>query len=79
LSATLAAWLVAALADAGRQKPATLVLGTDQERTLQSAGTAAAQQTAREFRPGDDPRDGVSNQSRRTKPAAGAGRWRHAE
>jgi len=79
LPATLAAWLVAALADAGRQKPATLVLGTAQERTLQSAGTAAAQQTAGVFRPGDDERDGVSNQSRRAEPAAGVGRWRRTE
>ena len=33
----LAAWLVGLLADAGRKKLTTLVLGTDQERALRQA------------------------------------------
>ena len=37
----LGAWLIALLADAGRKKLTTLVLGTDQERALRSAATAA--------------------------------------
>ncbi len=50
----LAAWLVGLLADAGRKKLTTLVLGTDQERALRSAATAAVQRTAGEFRPDDE-------------------------
>ena len=49
----LAAWLVGALADAGRKKLTTIVLGTDQERALRSAATAAVQRTAGELRPDD--------------------------
>jgi len=37
----LAAWLVGLLADAGRKKLITLVLGGDQERALRQAATAA--------------------------------------
>jgi hypothetical protein len=49
----LAAWLVALLADTGRRKLTTLVLGTEQERALRSAATAAVERVARELRPGD--------------------------
>jgi hypothetical protein len=50
----LAAWLAGLLADAGRKKLATLVLGSEQERALRSAATAAVQITAAEFRPGEE-------------------------
>jgi hypothetical protein len=53
---TLAAWLIGLLADAGRKKLTTFVLGSEQERALQSAATRAAQFTAVELRPGDDDR-----------------------
>jgi len=49
----LGAWLIGLLADRGRGRLTTVVLGSDQERTLRSAATAAVQLTAKEFRPGD--------------------------
>ena len=49
----LAAWLIGALADAGRKKLTTIVVGTDQERALRSAATAAVQRAAGEVRPDD--------------------------
>jgi len=49
----LAAWLIGALADAGRKKLTTIVVGTDQERALRSAATAAVQRAAGELRPDD--------------------------
>jgi len=52
----LAGWLIGVLADAGRKKLTTLVLGSEQERALRSAATAAVQRTAAELRPGDDER-----------------------
>ena len=54
----LAAWLIGALADAGRKKLTTIVVGTDQERALLSAATAAVQRTAGEVRPDDAERAG---------------------
>jgi hypothetical protein len=48
------AWLIGALADAGRKKLVTLVLGTDQERTLRAAAAAAIERTAAELRPDDE-------------------------
>ena len=50
----LAAWLTGLLADAGRKKLTTLVLGDEQERALRSAATAAVRRTAEELHPGDD-------------------------
>jgi tetratricopeptide (TPR) repeat protein len=50
----LGAWLVGLLADAGRRRLVTWVLGTDQERALRQAATAAVQRTAAELRPDDD-------------------------
>jgi TIR domain len=50
----LGAWLVGLLADAGRKKLTAWVLGTDQERTLRSATTAAVRLTAEELRPDND-------------------------
>ena len=47
----LAAWLVTVLADAGRKKLTTIVLGSDQERALGSAATAAVRGAAEELRP----------------------------
>ena len=44
----LGAWLVGLLADAGRKKLITTVLGSDQERALRQAATAAVQATADE-------------------------------
>jgi hypothetical protein len=49
----LAAWLVGLLADRGRLKFTALVLGTEQERALRSAATAAVKQVGREVWPGD--------------------------
>lgn len=50
----LGAWLIGLLADAGRRKLTTLLMGSEQERELRSAATAAVQRTADELRPGDD-------------------------
>jgi hypothetical protein len=47
----LGAWLVGLLADAGRKKLTALVLGTDLERALRQAATAAVQATAAEMNP----------------------------
>ena len=52
----LAAWLVGLLADAGRRRLATLVLGSGQERALGQAATAAVQLTAHELCPDDEDR-----------------------
>jgi hypothetical protein len=56
----LGAWLVEQLADAGRKKLTDPLLGSDQERALQQAATAAIQATARQWRPEpattDDPK-----------------------
>ena len=45
------AWLVAILADAGRKRLTTVVLGSDQERALRGAAKVAVQLTASELRP----------------------------
>jgi hypothetical protein len=50
---TLAAWLIGLLADTGRKRLTTFVLGSEQERALRSAATKAVQLTADELRPGD--------------------------
>src|ERR1039457_5472288 len=42
----LGAWLVALLADRGRRRLTTVVLGSDQERALRQAARAAVQFTA---------------------------------
>ena len=47
----LGAWLVGLLADASRKKLTTLVLGTDQQRALWEAATAAIESTATELDP----------------------------
>jgi hypothetical protein len=44
----LGAWLIGLLADAGRKKLTTIVLGSDQERALRQAASAAVQLTASE-------------------------------
>jgi hypothetical protein len=49
----LAAWLSSILADAGRKKLTSLLLGDDQKRALQSAATAAIQRTAEDLHPDD--------------------------
>jgi len=47
----LGAWLIGLLADAGRKKLTTLVLGSEQERALRQAATAAIQVTAAQLAP----------------------------
>ena len=47
----LATWPTGLLDDAGRKKLTTLVLGSDQERALRLAATAAVRLTAEELRP----------------------------
>jgi tetratricopeptide (TPR) repeat protein len=47
----LADWLIGLLADAGRKRLATWVLGDEQERALRQAATAAVRITAAELRP----------------------------
>lgn len=54
----LAAWLTALLADMGRKKLTSVLLGTEQERALRSAATAAVWQTAEELHPGDSEQAG---------------------
>ena len=49
----LGAWLIFILAEEGRKKLFTLVLGSKQERDPESAATAAVQRTAEELRPDD--------------------------
>jgi tetratricopeptide (TPR) repeat protein len=49
----LGAWLVGLLADAGRRKLTSFVLGGDQERALRLAGAAAVQVTVSELCPKD--------------------------
>ena len=53
-----AAWLVGLLADAGRQKLTTLVLGDAQQRALRQAAIAAVRDTAGELSPSDGQRAG---------------------
>ena len=52
----LGAWLIGALAEAGRRKLTTLVLGNDQDRALTKAATSAVLLTASELRPGSSER-----------------------
>jgi hypothetical protein len=52
----LVAWLVGLLADAGRKKLTALVLGSDQERALGRAATAAIQLTVTQLIPPEDER-----------------------
>ena len=47
----LVAWLVGKLADAGSQRLITWAFGSDQERALRRAATAAVELTAAELRP----------------------------
>ena len=47
----LVAWLTGVLADAGRQRLTTLVLGTPQKRALRQAASAAVQQTVTDLVP----------------------------
>jgi hypothetical protein len=54
----LAAWLIGLLADAGRKKLTTLVLGSDQERALRQAAAAAIESTAAELDPSGGERGG---------------------
>jgi TIR domain-containing protein len=49
----LGAWLIGLIADATRKKLTGLILGTEQERALRSAATAAIQLTAQELCPSD--------------------------
>ena len=53
LADDLGTWLVGVLTVAARRKLTELVFGSDQERALRSAATAAVQRTAGELRPGD--------------------------
>jgi hypothetical protein len=50
------AWLVGLLADAGRRRLTDCVLGSQQDRALQGAATAAVLASAAELRPDDDER-----------------------
>jgi len=75
----LAAWLVFILAETGRNKLTSLVLGDDQKRALRSAARVAVQRTAAELRPRDAKQAEhialVINPARRP---GGSGRQRHA-
>lgn len=53
VTGAFAVWLIEQLADAGRKHLSTFLLGTEQERALQSAGTAAIRLTAQRFGSGD--------------------------
>ena len=53
----LLGWLVGLVADAGRKKLVTLVLGTDQERALRSAVEAAVAATAAQLAPSAEQAD----------------------
>ena len=47
----LGGWLVGQVAEAGRKRLTTLVLGSEQERALRRAATAAIESTAAELAP----------------------------
>ena len=47
----LVAWLVALVADTGRKKLTTLLLGSDQQRALRQAAVAAVERTAEQLAP----------------------------
>lgn len=47
----LLAWLVGLVADAGRKKLVTLVLGSDEERALRQAAADAVEATAAQLGP----------------------------
>ena len=49
----LSAWLVSLLADAGRKRLSTMILGTEQERALRKVATTAILLTARDLSSGD--------------------------
>ena len=51
-----AAWLIGLLAEAGRRRLASFVLGSDQERALRAAAAVAVQLTAADLCPQDDER-----------------------
>jgi hypothetical protein len=53
----LLAWLVGLVADAGRKKLVTLVLGSDQERALRQATVAAVEATATQLAPSGEQAD----------------------
>jgi hypothetical protein len=53
----LLAWMIGLVADAGRRKLVTLVLGTDQERALRKAVEAAAGATAPQLTPSGEQAD----------------------
>jgi hypothetical protein len=72
----LASWLIGLLADAGRRKLTTLILGSDQERALRSAAAAAVRLTAGELCHGDpEQAEQVARGISEGLPRAGAG-WR---
>jgi hypothetical protein len=50
----LVSWLVGQLADAGYQKVSTRLFGSEQDRALKKAVTAAVLATAAEFSPSDE-------------------------
>jgi Tetratricopeptide repeat len=54
----LVSWLVGRLADAGYKKLSTALRGSEQDRALKQAATAAVQATAIEISPSDDERAG---------------------
>ncbi len=54
----LGTWLVEKLADAGRKNLTALMLGSEQERALRQAATAAVRDTADEISPSDSERAG---------------------
>jgi uncharacterized protein len=53
VTAAFASWLVEQIADAGRRRLVRLLLGTEQERALNSAADAAIDSTAQHFGHGD--------------------------
>jgi hypothetical protein len=66
----LGAWLVGLLADAGRKKLTALVLGSDQERAVRKAATAAVQDTAAEMNLSVDQAERLSKVFRKLVPDA---------
>ena len=52
----LAAWLIGLVADAGRRKLTSVILGTEQERAMRAVATAAVGSAAQDICSGDDER-----------------------
>lgn len=59
VTGVFATWLLEQLADAGRKRLVTFLLGDEQERAVRTAAATAIELTAEAFYPGEDPRRSI--------------------